>query len=223
MGIIKKLNFKINGFLNKTQRKKKVFCVGLHKTGTTTLSNLFKQYGFYAIHSVDWEYDEDKLNKYDFFSDGGSHFDGINEFDVDRLRKKFPGAFFILQTRDTKKWIISKLKHAGWEKDTKTVDFNKSELSHSDWRFKSLFIIENLIEHKINYENKLKKYFNRSTNNFLVIDITDKQRQKEEFNRLKKFVNLKSINKIDLPHSNKQKSISLLNEDVLNCIDKFIK
>ena len=218
MEMIKKFILKINGYLNKHQRERKVFCIGLHKTGTTTLAMLFKDYGFNTIHSVDWQSDENKLSKYDFFSDGGSHFDDVNEFNIKRLQEKFPEAFFILQTRDTEKWIISKLKHAGWKEDTIPIDFNKSEINHEDWKFKSLFIVQKLIEHKYDYEKKVKKYFSKKPNNFLVIDITDEERQYKEYNKLKQILNLRSINKIDLPHSNKRKSNHILSKDVLDFI-----
>lgn len=215
---------KVNGYLNKASRKNKVFCIGLHKTGTTTLANLFKKYGFNTIHSTDWQNDIDRLSRYEFFSDGGSHFNDINEFDIIKLLKKFPNAKFILQTRDTEKWIVSKLKHAGWSENTVTIEKNQSSLRHEDWKIKSYQVVKNLLIHKLDYEKKIENYFNKNhPNKLIIINITDKNNQLNHFNKLKKYLNLKSINKINIPHSNKQKRKTNLPIDVLDFIDDFLK
>lgn len=131
--LLAKITRLINRQLNRETIKNKVFCIGLHKTGTTTLGNWAREYGFHSTHSIDWIKEDWKLQTFDFFSDGGSHFDNINEFDVQKLFYKYPKALFILQTRDSKKWIISKLKHAGWSENTFLEEDNIEKIRHEDW------------------------------------------------------------------------------------------
>lgn len=194
----------INRLLNRKSIRNKVFCIGLHKTGTTTLAHLFEEYGFRSIHATDWGSSEEKLNHFDFFSDGGSHFDHINEFDYRRLFENYPNAKFILQTRDTEKWVVSKLKHAGWNQNTKIEEDNPDKINHADWRYKSLLTVQKFIEHKFNYERKVLNFFNeRAPSRLLVIDITKRATQNEELRKIKDFLSLKSIAPVKLPHSNK--------------------
>jgi len=221
---INKYIFKIvrlsNKQLNKKTIKNKVFCIGLHKTGTTTLADYVSNFGFNTTHSTDWNNDNSKLEKFDFFSDGGSHFDNINEFEFERLFLKYEHSKFILQTRDTEKWVISKLKHAGWNQNTEIQKDDLSKIIHDEWRYKSLLTIEKFIKHKINYEKKVISFFKENKpNRLLIIDITDRNKQHQELEKLKNYLNLKSINEITLPHSNKRIS----NITIPTNIQKFIR
>lgn len=227
MSIIKKIKPRIIGLcnrpLNRKAIKNKVFCIGLHKTGTTTLANYFTKYGFHSLHSTNWINDNFKLEKFDFFSDGGSHFDNINEFDFERLFYTYKDSKFILQTRDTKKWVISKLKHAGWNQNIQIQDDDDSKITHDDWTYKSLLTVQKFIEHKINYEKKVLSFFEeKDPNRLIVIDITQKHIQKKELIRLKNFLNLRSLFKISLPHSNKRRDSIMIPENVQKHINQII-
>lgn len=212
-----------NRFLNRRSFKKKVFCIGLHKAGTTSLYRIAVKYGYKATHSTNWINDPQKLEKYDFFCDGGSHFDDQNEFDFKRLFYDYPDSLFILQKRDSKKWVISKLKHAGWNKQTVVEVSDERYITHGNWRYKSLLTIENFIKHKYNYEQKVTDFFKANNpHRLLTIDITDKKKQLGEYARLVTFLELSSISKVSLPHLNKMKSDGGLSEQVLAQIDKTI-
>jgi len=222
--INKYVNRKKNRKLNQYVINNKVFCIGLHKTGTTTLANFFRKYGFKDTHSTDWINNNKKLENFDFFSDGGSHFDDINEFDYEGLFNRFKKSMFILQTRDTKKWILSKLRHAGWTKETMIQPDDPSKIRHEDWKYKSFLTIQKFIEHKINYENKVISYFDKNDpNRLLVIDITNKETQASEINKLQKELNLRSVNSINLEHRHNKKSKISLSQEVLDFIDDTIK
>ena len=213
----------INRFVNRKKIKRKVFCIGLHKTGTTSLSDLARKYGYKATHSTNWIFDPMKLEKFEFFCDGGSHFDGINEFDFEYLFYKYPDSLFILQTRDTKKWVISKLKHAGWDDKTLIEPNDKSKINHNDWRYKSLLTIEKFIEHKNNYEKKVVNFFNKNDHiRLLIIDITDRRNQLRELERLVRFLGMRSVTRVALKHKNRSKSGTKLSKRVLDFIDEKI-
>jgi len=218
------INRRKNRKLNQKAIKNKVFCIGLHKTGTTTLANFFREYGFKDTHSINWINKPSKIKRYDFFSDGGSHFDNINEFDFKKLFYTYKDAIFILQTRDTEKWVLSKLRHAGWTKDTIIQPDDPTKISHDEWKYKSYLTIQKFIEHKINYENKVFSFFRENDiSRLLVIDITKKETQTEVINKLNRELDLRSVNTIRLPHHHNKKSEISVPKDVHDFIKKIIK
>jgi len=223
IGIIKKVNRLFNRQLNKETIANKVFCIGLHKTGTTTLANYFREFGFYTIHSTDWINDKSKLKKFDFFSDGGSHFDNINEFDFAKLFYTYKQSKFILQTRDTEKWAISKLKHAAWNQNTEIQENDFTKIAHNEWRYKSFLTVQKFIEHKYNYEKKVLDFFKKNDfNRLLILNITQSDIQASELNKLNDYLKIKSINKIELPHSNNRRSDISIPKDVHDFIKQKV-
>ena len=210
-------------FINREKLKRKVFCIGLHKTGTTSIHEIAVKYGYKATHSTDWIFDSKKMEEFEFFCDGGSHFDNQNECDFESLFIHYSNSLFILQTRNARSWIISKLKHAGWTEQTTLELGDEKKICHNDWKYKSLLTIENLIRHKYNYEQKIFEFFIKNDpHRLLVIDITDKSTQARDLARLSAFLDLRSIYKITLPHKNKAKNRTGLSEEVLVFIDKTI-
>ncbi|MEO9476660.1 MAG: sulfotransferase [Cyclobacteriaceae bacterium] len=221
--LIEKVFQLLNRYLNHEARKNKVFCIGLHKTGTTSLANYFRRFGFSSAHSKYWNFEKSHLKKFEFFSDGGSHFDNDREFDFKSLYLNYPQAKFILQTRDTEKWIISKLKHAGWTQNSEIQPDNTDLITHDQWRHKSFLTIRRFIEHKLNYEKKVIDFFeSRDPKRLIVVDITDRKSQTEAVNRVKQYLQLKSVNNISFPHSNNKKSKNLLDNDVYDFINQVL-
>lgn len=45
----------------------KFFCIGLHKTGTSTLHQIALDNKLKSTHSTDWHNNENKIKLYDFF------------------------------------------------------------------------------------------------------------------------------------------------------------
>ena len=74
---------------------------------------------------MDWQNNQEKIKLYDIFCDGGSHYNNINEIDYEYLYSKYPNSIFIINIRPVRSWIISKLKHAGWHKNTIITTDNK--------------------------------------------------------------------------------------------------
>lgn len=52
----------------------RIFCIGVHKTGTTTLAVLAKQLGIPSKHNTRWP-SQKKHAPGTLFSDGGAHFE----------------------------------------------------------------------------------------------------------------------------------------------------
>lgn len=198
---------------------KHIFCIGLHKTGTSTLRTIACQYGLNGTHRTDWNNNDDVINSYDFFSDGGSHFDNQNEFNFIDLYYKYPDSKFILNTRDTKKWIISKCKHAGWRDNTIIEENDYSKIKHDTWNYKALLNIRKFMIHKVNYERKVIDFFEKHKKNRLfVIDITDNIHVEKKLKKLCSFIRGNKQD-ISLIHDNKRSKDINLSDEVLSYID----
>ncbi|MEO1676724.1 MAG: sulfotransferase [Pseudomonadota bacterium] len=92
----------------KTRRK--IFCIGSNKTGTTTLHGTFKALGLRSRHDTVWARasafrgGRKLFRKAQCFSDG-------DRAEFRNLDKWFSNALFILNTRDERAWLRSRVKH----------------------------------------------------------------------------------------------------------------
>jgi hypothetical protein len=97
--------------------KPKVFCIGFHKTGTTSMEKALKLLG-YRVTGGNWVRDPDVAKvalkralklvpQYDAFQD--------NPWPMlyKEMDKTFPGSKFILTVRDPQKWVASVAKNFG--------------------------------------------------------------------------------------------------------------
>ena len=95
----------------------KVFCIGFHKTGTTSLAEALRMLG-YSVTGPNFVEDKRILdqalalalevtNRYDAFQD--------NPWPIlyKEMDEAYPGSKFILTTRPTDRWIRSVVKHFG--------------------------------------------------------------------------------------------------------------
>lgn len=110
---IKDILNRLRRFLNRRGiRKKKVFAIGFNKSGTTSLHQLFTSLGLLSYHGVEWRGCDniELLRTYDCFSDDIPK-------DLAKLDRLFPGSKFILQVRDLRSWVYSRLAHIAREKE----------------------------------------------------------------------------------------------------------
>jgi hypothetical protein len=97
--------------------KEKVFCIGFHKTGTTSLRVALELLG-YRVTGPNGVQDPDigknvhelaysLVGQYDAFQD--------NPWPIiyKELDKKYPGSKFILLLRDSESWVKSQVRHFG--------------------------------------------------------------------------------------------------------------
>lgn len=107
------------------KRKRKVFIIGFHKTGTSTLGKALQILGYTVCGSLKEAYDYDLnkdvksyilekakplLNTYDSFQDTPWF------LIYKELYQLYPDAYFILTKRSEKRWIKSVQKHFGDQK-----------------------------------------------------------------------------------------------------------
>jgi len=188
-----------------------IFCIGLHKTGTSTLHQIAFDNKLKSTHSTDWYNNENKIKLYDFFCDGGSHYNNINEIDYEYLYSKYKNSIFIINIRDPKSWIISKLKHAGWNENTIIIP-NSKLIIHDKWREKTLINISLFISHYFDRYIKILEFFLNKKDKVCIVNVISR-----------KIENLKLLfNNVNQNiHKNKRGNKNLSNE-IIKFIDNEI-
>lgn len=105
--------------------KNKIFCIGLNKTGTSSLHEAFKILGIKSVHYKDDQGNNikhiirdnylngdnilNRLEDYEAFSDWGTKRHLINI--VKAFDRQYPNSKFILNTRPLNAWLDSREKH----------------------------------------------------------------------------------------------------------------
>ena len=166
----------------------KVFCIGLHKTGTRSLHSLFKSLGMRSRHDTMWDKAVLPMHvyrHYHCFSDGGAHFwDDHLEFGGNhRIRlfdHCFPNSKFILNTRELGSWLVSKMIHAGWTPDTTLINDLAGKLKHGHWRRKSIDVIVGWIKNRKKYHQKVLDYFKDRPHDLMVLDFASDEKAVEK-------------------------------------------
>ncbi len=178
--------------------KAKVFCVGFHKTGTSSLSNALTKLG-YRVRTcgpfvVDFETRNRvceaafaEVEKYDAFQD--------NPWPIiyQELDQKYPGSKFILTTRPTDKWIKSVVGYFG-SKDSsmrKWIYGVGHPEGHEDV----------YLERYERHYREVREYFQNRPEDILEISITEGER----WEKLCPFLD-KEIPDFDFPYTNKQEN-----------------
>lgn len=135
----------------------------MQKTGTTSIHKLFKDNKLNSVHDPWWWNEgEEYIKKYDCFTDGFENNQLKISFpDLKFIESKFENSKFILQTRNLRDWIISRIKH------NKNIYLESINVDEYD---------ERIFLHWVSLRNYwytlVFKYF-ENKNNLLVIDIND--------------------------------------------------
>ncbi len=150
----------------------KIFCVGLNKTGTTSLHRAFGELGIRSLHwggpasrrAVERAIAEDLpllhyLEDHDAYSD-------IQRLSVsfDVLDQQYPGSRFLLTTRDIDGWLDSRRRHVERNVERKARgDYDGTFLDVEPDRWRAQFI-----EH----HERVEEYF-AERDDLLVMRITE--------------------------------------------------
>lgn len=191
----------------------KIFGIGLHRTGTTTLGDCLIQLGFtpqanwntsanFIPHYHLGEYEEiyKHANCFRSFQDSPWNHGDFYKF----LDKKFPNSKFILTKRNENTWYRSFKKHWTPLGETKTntsrhplgkiyhknlFRFEKDCFDNYEAYYKAIYNIRN---------DEIIDYFKNRKNDFLIID----WEEGDGWEKLCPFLN-RPLLKIPLPHHNK--------------------
>lgn len=178
----------------------KVFCIGFHKTGTTSLGSALEILG-YNVCGTSRELESDllknnmnslfeKVRKYDAFQDNPwpIYYKELDEY--------FPKSKFILTIRDEEKWISSVVKHFG-DQDTimrEIIYGHGHPLNHEDV----------YIERYRKHNKEVKDYFSERPNDILILSLENG----DGWEMICEFLN-KKIPDIEFPHLNKASNRSV--------------
>ncbi len=140
------------------RQRRKVFAVGFNKTGTTSLHVLFKSLGLPASHGPAWRTGNAAvLRAHDAFSDGIPG-------DIAALDAAHPGAAFILQVRDLRSWVISRLGHIARKKAAGNLPGGGPKWDVTE------FAVRAWIEDRQAYHLAVLEHFRQRPDDLLVIN-----------------------------------------------------
>jgi len=147
--------------------KRKVFGIGFHKTGTTTLKVALKKLG-YRVTGADGTRDPDiATNLYPMVDELAEQFDGFQDdpwpLVYERMDKRYPGSKFILTVRDEDKWIASNVAQFG----TEETPMRKMIYGVGGPKGNEAIFVERMKRHN----DDVKAYFSDRPNNLLILNI----------------------------------------------------
>ena len=230
----------------------KAFCIGSHKTGTTSLDLVMKIIGFDCApqHEIEISTTEqvqhgiyrdlfNKVNAYDFFQDS-PFAEGSTYVALDAC---FPQSKFIFTYRDPEDWYNSMINFDQKNLNIKTI--NKSNIQNYGYlredymvRHKEYIYLSEIDEKNnfnINYNwdllydknhyidiyikrrDDILRYFQRRSNDLLIIDLT----KEKDIKKITDFLDLPDFINFSLPRLNstdgdkEQKSIKILDSKLL--------
>jgi hypothetical protein len=176
--------------------RQKVFCIGLGKTGTTSLKESLKILGYRTIRlTLDWQ--------------GTTDFDaalpGVSAAMYKELDAAFPGSKFILTIRDIERWLTS-IEHdyerkKGVPKDRTDERHKLQMLIYGTEDFDAEKYRQAYLEH----EKKVRSYFKDRPDDLLVLDITTNP----GWDRLCAFLNV-PVPEVSFPYVNKAAELDRL-------------
>lgn len=209
----------------------KIFGIGQHRTGTTTLAQLFKDIGlnskdmegdFFAI-SNKYNFEKEILDKYDCFFDG---FENIHNYsnkknfnkipkdelifpDLEKLVKTYPNAKFIYHHKNLRSFLISKINRY----DAYLIHWNNRKFTNEMCEF--------FYNTYINYEKYVLDFFKNKKEKLLIINLCDDSNE-YNLNKLNKFfpdLNIKEICKLNVTNNSNNELL----KNNIKIIDNFLK
>lgn len=159
--------------------KKKIFCIGLNKTGTLSLHEAFKILGIKSVHYTDDDGNDIKNIIKDNYLEGCDILKGLEKYEAisdwdlrpyshlvfKEFDKQYPNSKFILNTRDLKAWLNSREKHVKRNQKLKSEnpeeDIKWLKVNRPAWKK----------QFELHY-NEVYKYFKGRENDLLVFDVT---------------------------------------------------
>lgn len=145
---------------------KKVFGIGVNKTGTKSVSQFTKQLGLRTMHDrPSGKSIRDAINRgrrgIPFMSSNDAFFDLPEDINLEKLIERFPDARFIMTTRDTKKWVDSRIVHVLHNRIV-TGKRSWTEIDTAAWR-----------KQKEDHEKRVRETFKRldKLDQLLVVDV----------------------------------------------------
>jgi hypothetical protein len=212
----------------KAYNKKKIFCIGANKTGTTSLKSAMKELG-YSVGNQSraesllpaWaQRNFHKIVKYCYSAQFFQDIPFSLPYTYVALDQAFPRSKYILTIRDnTEQWYNSITKsHANlWgrngnlptERDLKLAKYN---YKGGVWRSfnlifntpkSNLYSREDFFKFYENHNKEVIEYFRHRPNDLLILNVAEKG----AYRRLCNFLEIEKLESTEFPWKNKTKSI----------------
>lgn len=187
--------------------KGKVFCIGMNKTGTTSLHALFLMMGFRSFHGMYSDIVNLKdphhsiFSQYDCFSDGEMH-------DFVFLDQNFPGSKFILTSRRLDQWLVSRIKHMQKRRNLGRTGWMRMEYERDPDT-----ALKNWIARRQEYHSKVFDYFRNRDDEFLAINICNSNGSDEQLiKNISAFLGVATPTITSLPWANQSPDLTSTGE-----------
>ena len=186
-------------------KKQKVFCIGFHKTGTTSIGKALEFLGYNNCHGAGElraKYGDQNFLK--MLVDG--ELDGILEFVAaydsfndnpwfliyEQLVETFPDAQYILTVRSKEKWLKSAKRYFGQSTNPiRKFIYGKPSIEGNELIYLNRYI---------NHNDAVIEYFKSINKELLILDLEEDNNWKS----LSTFLN-RDIPTVPFPHLNKSK------------------
>ncbi|MDH3900877.1 MAG: hypothetical protein OEU51_07510 [Gammaproteobacteria bacterium] len=143
--------------------RRKVFCAGLGKTGTTSLKEALRMLGYRTIRlPLDWQ----------GITDFDAALPGVSAAMYKELDKAFPHSRFILTVRDVEGWLKSIERDMGRKQDVRRDREEERERLLEMLYGAAAFEPERFRQAFHNHETAVRDYFEDRAGDLLVLDVT---------------------------------------------------
>ena len=193
-------------------RSRKVFCLGWHKTGTSTMGCALLELGFKVVGARLDTVDDLEAGRIDKVIALAENFDAFQDVPWAALYQEldvaFPGSKFIFVERDQSKWLKSAARHFG------STDFPMHK-----WLYGNGILIGNeklYLDRYMQHNVDVKNYF-RGRDNFLNFSLDDG----DDWKKLCNFLD-KPLPPIPFPYENKGPHSHNVKERVVTLIRSLI-
>ena len=172
----------------------KIFCIGFHKTGTSSLTNALRILGYRVTGPNGVRDPKIEQNVYSMAYELVDQFDAFQDnpwpIIYKKLDKKYPDSKFILTLRDSESWIKSQVRH-----------FGRKKTPMRKWIYgvgcpkgnESIYVT------RFNHHNQeVLDYFSKRSNDLLIMDLS----KGDGWQELCMFLG-KEIPNVSFPHANK--------------------
>lgn len=174
-------------YASRNMKGRKIFNIGFHKTGTTSLTQFMREQGFKVLHNVSYSMQNLGLGSQSDGEEGDGEIvdlsasisDGmldklVREFDYfsdnpwpvlyARLDRAYPGSQFILTRRQVDSWIDSLLRHTSAQNTRmRQLIYGYGNPHQHVTRYRKVYISHN---------RRVQEHFS-GRKNFLLIDLED--------------------------------------------------
>ncbi len=203
----------------------KIFCIGLNKTGTSTLHKAFEILGLKSVHYMDDKGNNIKEIITTNFLEGNNILKGIEKYEVysdwdqapntvaifKEFDKQYPNSKFISNTRELQSWLDSRESHVKRNQENK--------LKNPELDVKWLKIDRKKWENQYNsHYSEIKNYFENREKDLLVFDVVGG----DGWEKLCQFLDL-PIPNISFPRKNFAPEKRLILNEILARFEKQIQ